>query len=498
MGAILSYMGIFLNTVISLVYTPFMLRMLGQSEFGLFSLVNSTIAYLTVLDFGLGNAMIRYTAKFRADGDKQKEQSMHGMFLVIYSLIGIVSFVLGLLLVLNINTLFSNTLTATELHTAKILMFIAIFNIAISFPLSLFSSIIRAYERFVFVQFIQIIRLMLNPLLVIGVLLLGYKSIGMIVVTTIISLAFNLIYCIYCFKVLKVRMNFRGFDKALIKEIASYSFFIFLSIIVDRIYWSTNQVILGAVCGTKEVAVYSLASTLTIMFVSISSVASSMMLPKLTKHVVNKEYDLINSEFIKVSRIQFIMATYIFLGFVFIGKSFIVLWAGHDYEMAYYISVLIMGGLVTGIAQNVGIGVLQARNLNKFRAVVQIGIAVLNITIAIPLAILYREIGPAIASFIAMFFGNFTVMSIYYQKKAGLDVVSLWKQLIKFIPTFMTISLIYFVFDYFCYTGSGITEIFIKGCAFSVLFIIGTYLFVLNSYEKEQVNHIISFVRRRK
>ena len=49
-GAILNYLIIGLNTLVGLLYTPYMLRMMGQSEYGLYSLVASVISYLTILD----------------------------------------------------------------------------------------------------------------------------------------------------------------------------------------------------------------------------------------------------------------------------------------------------------------------------------------------------------------------------------------------------------------------------------------------------------------
>ena len=73
-GAALNYVSIMLNMVVGLVYTPYMLRMLGQSEYGLYSLAASIIAYLTVLDLGFGNAIVRYTAKFEAEGKNRNCQ----------------------------------------------------------------------------------------------------------------------------------------------------------------------------------------------------------------------------------------------------------------------------------------------------------------------------------------------------------------------------------------------------------------------------------------
>ena len=62
-GAVLNYAVIILNILVGLLYTPYMLHRLGPSEYGLYSLVASVIAYLSILDLGLGNAVVRYTAR---------------------------------------------------------------------------------------------------------------------------------------------------------------------------------------------------------------------------------------------------------------------------------------------------------------------------------------------------------------------------------------------------------------------------------------------------
>ena len=89
-GAVLSYISLFLGTFIQILYTPMMLRLLGQSESGLYALANSVIGYLGVLDFGLGNAIIKYTAKYRALNDKEGEYNLNGMLIIVYSIIALI------------------------------------------------------------------------------------------------------------------------------------------------------------------------------------------------------------------------------------------------------------------------------------------------------------------------------------------------------------------------------------------------------------------------
>lgn len=129
-----------------------MLRKMGQSEYGLYSLTASIVGYLTILDFGFGNAIVRYTAKYRALNEKEKEYNLNGMFIVIYTIIGIITAIIGFVLYLNVGNMFSAKMTAYEIERAKILILLLVFNLAVSFPLGIFSSIITAYEEFIFLK----------------------------------------------------------------------------------------------------------------------------------------------------------------------------------------------------------------------------------------------------------------------------------------------------------------------------------------------------------
>src|SRR5690625_556867 len=148
-GAILSYISIFITILIALLYTPVMIRLLGQSEYGLYSLIGSMAAYFSVLDMGLGNAIVRYTSRNRAIGNRKLESNLNGMFLILYSLIGLLTIVLGITYYNNIDNIFTASLSSDELTKALTMIKILTINFALSFPLSVFGSIMQAYERFV-------------------------------------------------------------------------------------------------------------------------------------------------------------------------------------------------------------------------------------------------------------------------------------------------------------------------------------------------------------
>lgn len=70
MGSLLSYLSLILGTVVSLVYTPIMIERLGQSEYGVYSIVLPMVSYLNLFSFGLGSAYTRFYTRYKEANDK--------------------------------------------------------------------------------------------------------------------------------------------------------------------------------------------------------------------------------------------------------------------------------------------------------------------------------------------------------------------------------------------------------------------------------------------
>ena len=473
-GVVLNYVVIFLNTVVGLLYTPYMLRMMGQSEYGLYSLVASVIAYLTVLDLGFGNAIVRYTAKFRAEKKTEEQYEMFGMFFLLYLVIGIVAFGTGLGLYFNVDTLFGNTMTAVELGRARIMMLLLVANLAFTFPMSIWGSIIQAYEDFVFQKSLNIIRIILNTVVMICLLHFGYKAVAMVVVQTIFNVLTLVINFIYCRRKLNIHIYFRfkHFHWGFLKEVAIYSFWIFLNAIMDRVYWSTGQFVLGAMVGTVAVAVFAIAIQLEGMYMQFSTAISSVFLPKVTAMVAtNRSRKEISDLFIRTGRIQYIVLAYILSGFIIFGRQFIELWAGAGYSDAYIISLLFFIPLTVPLIQNLGITILQARNEMRFRSVLYIIIALVSLAMQIVLTRHFGGIGCAMGVSGALVVGQILIMNVYYRRRQDLDIMTFWKEISKMsiIPIVLIFSSMLIIRHFFALDSWG--KLILGIAAFSLVYI---------------------------
>lgn len=495
-GVVLNYVVIFLNTVVGLLYTPYMLRMMGQSEYGLYSLVASVIAYLTVLDLGFGNAIVRYTAKFRAEKKTEEQYEMFGMFFLLYLVIGIIAFGIGLGLYFNVDTLFGNTMTAVELGRARIMMLLLVANLAFTFPMSIWGSIIQAYEDFVFQKSLNIIRIILNTVVMICLLHFGYKAVAMVVVQTIFNVLTLVINFIYCRRKLNIHIyfRFRHFHWGFLKEVAIYSFWIFLNAIMDRVYWSTGQFVLGAMVGTAAVAVFAIAIQLEGMYMQFSTAISSVFLPKVTAMVAtNRSRKEISDLFIRTGRIQYIVLAYILSGFIIFGRQFIELWAGAGYSDAYIISLLFFIPLTVPLIQNLGITILQARNEMKFRSVLYIIIALVSLAMQIVLTRYFGGIGCAMGVSGALVVGQILIMNVYYRRRQDLDIMTFWKEISKMsiIPIVLIFSSMLVIRHFFALDSWG--KLILGIAAFSLVY---TPLFFRFSMTDDERNLFISMFHK--
>ena len=118
-GVALSYIIIFLTNAIGLVLTPFIIRSLGKAEYGLYTMIGALVGYMTILDFGLNNTIIRFVAKYRAQNKKEDEENFLAHSFIMYGAISILVFVLGYIGYINLDNLYSNTLSFDEIHKGR-------------------------------------------------------------------------------------------------------------------------------------------------------------------------------------------------------------------------------------------------------------------------------------------------------------------------------------------------------------------------------------------
>ncbi|MEG0135114.1 MAG: oligosaccharide flippase family protein [Cetobacterium sp.] len=484
-GTALSMFTIVMSSLIQIVYTPLYMKYLGPGDYGINSLVQSIMGYMAMLNLGLGNAMLRYTVRYRAEGKIEEEKSLNGMFLIIFTVLMGIAIIIASYIYFNIGNFFGDRFTTDELEKTKMVFLIMALNVVISFPLGVFSTNIGSREKFIYQRGIKLITLVLNP--IVGALLMirGYGLIAVTVSTVIFALGSSIFDVFYAIK-LGMRAKFSGFKLYILKDIFAYSFFIFLNILIDQIYWGTDRVIIGKYVGVQAIAIYSVGAIFNTLYMGFASAVSGVLFPRINRLIVEGKDQEISDMFLKIGRLQYILLGLISSGFILFGKEFINLWVGDGYNEAYKIALWIMIPLTVPLIQSTGVSIMQAKNMHQFRSVIYFIIALLNLVLSILLVKRVGAIGCAIATGISFILGQIVAMNIYYHKVIGLNMVIFWKNILKMsIP--MGISMIvglalnkYILeLNYFSF--------FLKISIYTLVYSILLWKLALNSYEKSQI-----------
>ncbi|CZE48856.1 oligosaccharide flippase family protein [Campylobacter geochelonis] len=487
-GVILSYVNIFLNLIVTLFYTPFVLRILGQSEFGLFSLAMSIIGYLVILDFGLGNAIIVFTSKYRARAEFDTEKTLHGTVFTIYIIMSVFAILAGVTFSLKVEYFFGKSMSIEELNTIRILFLILTLNIAITLPMNIYTAILNAYEKFTFLKVITIIRTLLMPIVILPLLFLGYKSIVMVASITIINFICLGLNFWYYRKNIGSKISIFNFKFDMLKIVCSYSFFIFLTMVVDQINWQAGNFIIGSFLGTKDVAIFSIAVLINTSFMILSTAVSGVMLPKISTMVSQGvSNSILTDEMIKIGRLQNYIIFFILSTFFIFGREFIILWAGKSYEMAYLTTMIMMIPLAIPLIQNLGLSILQAKNRFKFKAITTLVGAIFNIIISIILVPKIGIIGAALGTCFNLFIINGIIINIFYHKKIGLDMYKFWLSIIRIILPLVVLAFIIFCL-YTSYKTYSILHFISFTLLYGLCYFTVSYKFCMNDYEKAILN----------
>lgn len=498
-GIVLNYLNMGLGNLIPIFYTPIMLALLGQSEYGLYKLSSSVTSYLSLISMGIGSAVTRYLIKAKTEKGQEEEERVLGLFMVIFQIIALIALLAGTVLTFNLQIWYGNSLTAAELSRMKILVFIMVCNTALSFSQSPYYSVVSSHEKFIFLQCINIVSTCVGPLLNLFMLFLGFASIGMAVSTLAVGVFCRTAYAFYMKQVLKIKPRYNNLPVGMLREVLQFSFWIFVSNVVGQLYNSTDTVMIGAVpaLATVGTAVYNVGGTFNNIVSSLTTGISTLLSPKANRMVFQNSSNIELTDLsIRVGRIQAYIMALVVSGFAAFGKPFIIFYAGEEYLDSFWVALFVMVPNMIPLVQSMCLSILIAQNKHRFRSIVYLGMAVLNVIGTWILMQYMGVIGAALMSGIALTIGNGFIMNWYYQNRVGLDMVCFWREIgkILIIPAIMcvvTLALAKYI-DFY-----RVSTLLLGIILYSIIYCISNWFFVMNDYEKQLINKTILAVRQR-
>ncbi len=319
--------GYLIPMVLNLVFTPVILSNLGSEAYGLQSLVNVIIGYLTVADMGLDIPVTKFIAEYKAKEDKVAMNKLLNSTLQIYLVIGF----LGMLIIFGFSRLLVDSVFKIPalLHSeALTVFFLAGFGFFGGITSMWGKSIFNGLQRYEIANGISIISNLLST--VIGIILVvnGNGVVGYVFVRVLFSLISGLVYFYLSKKYLpdfKITLGINVAVWLLLKTQIGYGFLLRISGILSS---RMDQTLIGAWVGIAAVGVYAIPFLITSSIISLIASITHFIFPMAsTLHATNKTEEL-KSIFLKTSRFVASMASVLFVPLLLFGDKFLMLWVG--------------------------------------------------------------------------------------------------------------------------------------------------------------------------
>lgn len=426
-GVILGYANIVVKNLVNLVYTPMLLSFVGQADYGVYQTSNSFVFSLSLLSFGFSQAYVRFYTRKRARGEDVRV--LNGVYLVLYSVVSAVAFLLGLGFAASAGTLFSASFTPDEVGLAQTVMSIMAGSIAVTLFNSVFDAYVLAHEEFRFQQSRQMLTTLATPFCAYALLCLGFGVVGVAVAQFAVNVVLLSLNASFCLGRLKMRFDVRRFDNGLFRAIAAFSAWVFANQVCELVNQNVPNVLLGALTSASSVAVFAVSLQIRSVFYSLSTTMSSVFTPKINSIVAESDDNAeLTRLMARVGRYQAILFCWVFGGFVLLGRFFVDRWAGPGFSDAYWLVLAMTAPLIIPLTQNTGVEIQRAKNMHRARSVCYLAMALINLALTALLAPSIGYWAPVLGYVAYVVLGTGLFMNWYYQRRVGLDMVRFWRR----------------------------------------------------------------------
>lgn len=481
----LSYISIAVNIISGLLYTPWMVDTIGKSQYGLYTLANSLIT-LFLVDFGLSSATGRYLSKYNAEGDREGAERFLGAIYKLYLIIDVVIMTILVVVFFLLDRIYVN-LTPAELEQFKVVYVISALFSVINFPFVTFNGILTAYEKFVPLKLADLCYRFCNIGFTVIALLMGYGLYALVAVHAVVGLLVLVLKYIIIRKSVPVKVNFRNTDKGIYKDIFGFSVWVTVSSLAARLVFNITPSILGIVASSEAIAVFGIVSTIEGYTYTITTAINGMFMPRISKIIAggNSEKNL-NRLFLGVGKFQFILNGLIVAGFAVVGRSFIRLWMGEDYLLAYGgILLVLLPGLFYNSLQ-IANTTMVVTNKVKLTAIVSVVTGVVNVGLSFPLSKFFGVTGACVSIFVAYMVRDI-LLTVIYHKQLPLNIPHFMKEcyLRMSVPVIFTV-LCGMAVNHFLPDGGWLMFV-VKAVIVVGIYAVATLIFALSTEERKRI-----------
>lgn len=382
-------------SVLNIITIPYIFHKLGYEQYGILSLVSMVLGYFAFLDFGLGDAVIKFVAHHYTLKEYDKINKIVSSIFLLFIGMGI----LGGILIFLFAKYFALDLfrIPPQLRPSALFCFyIGAFGFFLNLIFAVISKIPEAIQRFDVSNLINILIGTFVNLANITVLFLGYGLKELVIINLAGAFLGIVAFYVSAKKIIsgfKILFHFSLKDMKGVFNFGLYTLFTKFSSVISQ---SINQLIVGVVLGPAGISILNIPSKLISRFQAFVYRVAYAVFPMTSELSALNDFAKIEKVYLKLSRYIYMISSLFFVILISYSKSILYFWLGSDFaEKAYLPMIIISVALymvtLTMVPSLIAVGMGKP----KYNAIFSFAGTAINILLVYPLTKFFGVTGSA-------------------------------------------------------------------------------------------------------
>lgn len=440
---------------IFLFTTTYILRSIGNEEFGVWALVGIISSYAQLSDFGITESLIKFTAEYSSKNDSKKLNEVLNTSFVLYSTIGaalclIFLFCMGAIVedILNIPLQYRET--AVQIYSLSIILFF------INMISGIYGSMLIGFQRMDYSNAIQFITSLINAVGTVFFLKMGYGLLGLVlnnaVTTSLVILgnyfAARRLFPELCFSPVSF------YNKNIARKVFDYSWKVQITYITQLMIFQIDRILLSHYLGLAAVSKYELANRTASQAKTLILSLFSPMVPASASLETMQQGELVAGLYRRSFKYMASVAIPVSTLVITLAHPFVRTWVGPGYDTTAYTLQFLAAAYLVNVLTAPGSFIMSGINKPQVNMRYSIFAAVINVAGCFLLIRLIGYFGIILSIFLSV-----TISGIHFILKVrdhipGLEWTSYQYTLLK--PVFIAAPLcfiLYFIDMHFKISG---------------------------------------------
>lgn len=408
---------------IGLAIVPIIIKFIGVEGYGVWIMIQTLLAYSSVMDMGFSPAITKYTAEYDGQGDHRKMIQIFNTLFVVYLFLFLILFLLvfvgkGLI----VDTLIRPIHIPKE--TASFALIISVLVFCLTMVFSIYPSFLNGLQRMDVTNKVDSISSVIKFALSVLFLYFGWEIKGLALAGGISCIIVIAMY-IYATKRIAPYLTFNPFlfNLKTLQEIWGFSMYGAMSNVVAMIHLQLDKLIINYFLGVNSLALYDIAHRLVSFLWGLCGSFVVPIMPAISKIHISGGIEKSKEVFQTVFKYTSLIVCPLFLFVSVFAHTLIVAWLGNGYENAVSVlrilSVAYMMNILCGPVTSVLTG-MGSYKIPFYGGVVASVAAVLFCTI---LSIKFGILGCAVGILLAFILAD-TFLFVWLQRLFGASSLS--------------------------------------------------------------------------